>query len=82
MWLSSLETGSACGNKEGVTGAGERMIRQEKKGTYVCLSSQAKLDLACNHARCNTFSDKSIHHGMWSNKHMHVINICAPADKH
>lgn len=55
---------------------------EKKRDSCMCQSSQAKLDLACNHARCNTFSDKSIHHGMWSNKHMHVINTCAPADKH
>lgn len=56
--------------------------KAEKKGLSMCQSTQAKLDLACNPARCNTLSDKLIHHRMWSNKHMHVINICAPADKH
>lgn len=65
MWLSSMETGSACDSREGDMGAEERMIRQKKKGTF-----EAKLDLACNHARCNTLSDKLIHHGKWSNKYM------------
>lgn len=31
MWLSNMETGFACGSREGVMGAGERMIRQKKK---------------------------------------------------
>lgn len=82
MWLSSLETGSACGSRERVTGTGEGMIRQKKKGIYVYASHPKQSWVWPVTTPGFTLCNELIHHGMWSDKYMHVINICAPADRH